>query len=95
MLSPSQTTGFNKVEYLHSHFYINVYEEEEKQALSKIWLNPIIQIGEVVAGDEKVFHYTANHVNTKAVPQKKDVSILALIFSSSFSLNLSSSLTFF
>jgi hypothetical protein len=39
-----------------------------------MWLKPIIQIGEVVAGDEKLYHYTARHQNTKAVGQKKDVS---------------------
>jgi len=39
-----------------------------------MFLHPIVQVGEVVAGDEKLFHYTAHHMNTKAVPQKKDVS---------------------
>jgi len=53
---------------------MNIYQEEEKKKLEEMLLNPIIQIGEVVAGDEKLFHYTAHHMNTKAVPQKKDVS---------------------
>lgn len=79
VLTDTQKTGFNKMEYLHSHFYINIYEDEENVALNSLWLRPIIQIGEVVAGDEKVFHYTANHMNTKAVPQKKDVSTHAIV----------------
>jgi hypothetical protein len=62
------------VSYLHGHFYFNVYKEEEKRELNSMWLKHIIQIGEVVVGDEKLYHYTANHMNTKAVPQKKDVS---------------------
>lgn len=66
--------GFGKACYLHSHFYCNIYLEKEKQKLNEMWLHPILQVGEVVAGDEKLFHYTAHHMNTKAVPQKKDVS---------------------
>lgn len=66
--------GFGKACYLHSHFYCNIYDVEEKEKLDAMWLNPILQVGEVVAGDEKLFHYTACHMNTKAVPQKKDVS---------------------
>jgi len=72
--------GFGKAEYLHSHFYVNIYEDEEKQKLDEMWLHPVLQIGEVVAGDEKLFHYTAHHMNTKAVPQKKDVCISTMQF---------------
>ena len=67
--------GFEKAICLHGHFYFNAYNEEEKEKLNAMWLNPIVQIGEVVAGDEKLYHYTAHHMNTRAVPQKKDVSI--------------------
>ena len=72
--------GFGKAEYLHSHFYVNIYEDEERQKLDEMWLQPILQIGEVVAGDEKLFHYTAHHMNTKAVPQKKDVCSFCSFF---------------
>jgi hypothetical protein len=69
--SSSNILGSQKAAYLHCHFYFNVYKEEEKRELNSMWLKHIIQIGEVVAGDEKLYHYTANHMNTKAVPQKK------------------------
>jgi hypothetical protein len=69
-----KVTGSHKAEFLHSHFFINVYDDEEKNLLDDLLLNPIIHVGEVVAGDEKLFHFTANHMNTKAIPQKKDVS---------------------
>jgi len=77
--SSSKLLGFEKAQYLHGHFYFNSYNEEEKERLNQMWLNPIIQIGEVVAGDEKLYHYTAHHMNTKAVPQKKDVSNLSFL----------------
>ena len=67
-------TGYHKAEFLHSHFYVNIYDAAEKYALDELWLRPIIQIGEVVSGDEKVFHFTAHHMNTRAIPQKKEVS---------------------
>ena len=70
----SNFLGCEKASYLHGHFYFNIYMEEEKVQLDEMWLKPVIQIGEVVAGDEKLYHYTAHHMNTKAVPQKKDVS---------------------
>ena len=72
--------GARKAEFIHGHLYINIHNEEEKSLLEDLFLNPVIHVGEVVAGDEKLFHYTAHHMNTKAVPQKKDVS-----FQSSFS----------
>jgi len=65
--------GSRKAEFLHSHFYFNIYHEEEKSKLDSMWMHPIIQIGEIVSGDEKLFHFTAHHMNTKAVPQKKEV----------------------
>ena len=70
----SKILGFEKAAFLHGHFYFNIYKEGEKGKLDEMWLKPVIQIGEVVAGDEKLYHYTAHHMNTKAVPQKKDVS---------------------
>lgn len=70
-----EATGARKAEHLHSHFYININNEEERNLVDGLFLHPIIHVGEVVAGDEKLFHYTAHHMNTKAVPQKKDVSI--------------------
>lgn len=76
----SKILGCDKAAYLHGHFYFNIYKEEEKGKLDEMWLKPVIQIGEVVAGDEKLYHYTAHHMNTKAVPQKKDVSNMIDIF---------------
>ena len=71
----SNILGYGKAEYLHSHFYVNIYNENEKKLLENMWLAPVLQIGEVVAGDEKLFHYTAHHMNTRTVPQKKDVCV--------------------
>ena len=70
----SKILGYEKAAYLYGHFYFNIYKDEEKGKLDEMWLKPVIQIGEVVAGDEKLYHYTAHHMNTQAVPQKKDVS---------------------
>jgi hypothetical protein len=72
--SSSSTTGARKAEHLHGRFYINIHNEEERRLLDEMLLKPIIHVGEVVAGDEKLFRYTAHHMNTKAVSQKKDVS---------------------
>jgi hypothetical protein len=70
-----EVTGARKAEHIHGHFYINIHNEEERRLLDDLFLNPVIHVGEVVAGDEKLFHYTAHHMNTKAIPQKKDVCV--------------------
>ena len=73
VVPPSQITGRRKAEYLHTHFYLNSYEESEVKLLDEMWLKPIVHVGELVSGDEKVFHFTGNHMNTKAVKQKTEV----------------------
>jgi hypothetical protein len=88
VVPPSQITGRRKAEYLHTHFYLNSYEESEVKLLDEMWLKPIVHVGELVSGDEKVFHFTGNHMNTKAVKQKlrfnKTLSFLSLYLHSNF-----------
>jgi len=76
----SQITGRRKAEYLHTHFYLNSYKESERKLLDEMWMKPIIHVGEIVSGDEKVFHFTGSHMNTKAVKQKTEVHDSFLFF---------------
>ena len=65
--------GRRKAAFLHTHFYLNSYEQLEADLLDEMWTKPILHVGELVSGDEKVFHYTAKHMNTKAVKNKSEV----------------------
>jgi len=71
-----QQVGVNRCEHLHTHLYLNPYDASEEKFLHECLLHPVLSIGEVVAGDEKVFHYTSKQsMNVRVVPSKHEVGL--------------------
>lgn len=57
------------IEKLHTHFLITT---EEEKTLCNNLLKLVVQLGEYVAGDEKLFHFTGNSGFIRLCPNKPD-----------------------
>lgn len=61
--------GVNLIEKIHSQLCLDA--EDEKQ-LSANFQSVVLSLGQWVAGDEKLFHYTGNSAFIRSVPSKPD-----------------------
>ena len=73
--------GVQKMEFIHAHFYLCPYSTEEEEdyneamLLCKCLLSLVSHLGQHVAGDEKVFHFTGNSQNVRLVESKREVGL--------------------
>lgn len=65
----SQPPGINQLEKLHTTYLIT---PELESSLSKCFLSAVTSLGQHVAGDEKLFHFTGNSAYIRLVPNKPD-----------------------